>query len=125
MAPPPARPTPPTAEAADGIAVAAVRERLAALDWHSLCNRLQREAGVVLRRLDGRDTITAANHAFGSARMSRRSADGVVDEDGRCHDLDNVYVADTSIFPGSPAVNPMLTCMALADRIACGIASRW
>jgi choline dehydrogenase-like flavoprotein len=77
------------------------------------------------KRLDGRDTITAANHAFGSARMSWRPADGVVDEQGRCHELDNVYVADTSIFPGSPAVNPMLTCMALADRIACGIAARW
>ncbi|WP_437737126.1 GMC family oxidoreductase N-terminal domain-containing protein [Sorangium sp. So ce1335] len=77
------------------------------------------------KRLDGRDTITAANHAFGSARMSRRPRDGVVDEAGRCHDLENVYVADTSIFPGSPAVNPMLTCMALADRIACGIIERW
>lgn len=77
------------------------------------------------KRLDGRDTITAANHAFGTARMSRRPRDGVVDEEGRCHDLDNVYVADTSIFPGSPAVNPMLTCMALADRVACGIIERW
>ncbi|WP_437338228.1 GMC family oxidoreductase N-terminal domain-containing protein [Sorangium sp. So ce394] len=77
------------------------------------------------KRLDGRDTITAANHAFGTARMSRRPRDGVVDEEGRCHDLDNVYVADTSVFPGSPAVNPMLTCMALADRIACGIIERW
>jgi len=57
--------------------------------------------------------------------MSRRAADGVVDEDGRCHVLDNLYVVDTSIFPGSPAVNPMLTCMALADRIARGLAARW
>jgi choline dehydrogenase-like flavoprotein len=77
------------------------------------------------RHLDARDTITAANHAFGTARMSRRPEDGVVDESGRCHDLDNVYIADTSIFPGSPAVNPMLTCMALADRIALGVAARW
>ncbi|MCC6551969.1 MAG: GMC family oxidoreductase [Polyangiaceae bacterium] len=77
------------------------------------------------RRIEARDTIAAANHAFGTARMSRRPEDGVVDESGRCHDLDNVYIADTSIFAGSPAVNPMLTCMALADRIACGIAERW
>jgi len=86
-----------------------------------------REEAEILKRarLDARHTVTAANHAFGTARMSRRPADGVVDESGRCHDLDNVYVADTSIFPGSPAVNPMLTCMALADRIACGIAARW
>ncbi len=85
-----------------------------------------REEAEVLRtrRLEGRDTITAANHAFGTTRMSRRPSDGVVDEDGRCHDLENVYITDTGIFPGSPAVNPMLTCMALADRIALGIAAR-
>jgi choline dehydrogenase-like flavoprotein len=86
-----------------------------------------REEAEILRRmrLTARQTISAANHAFGTARMSRRSEDGVVDEQGRCHDVDNLYIADTSIFPGSPAVNPMLTCMALADRIACGIAARW
>jgi choline dehydrogenase-like flavoprotein len=75
------------------------------------------------RRLEGRDTVTAANHVFGTTRMSRRPEDGVVDEDGRCHELDNLYIADTGLFPGSPAVNPMLTCMALADRIAQRIAS--
>ena len=85
------------------------------------------EEAAILRqmRLTARHTITAGNHAFGTARMSAKSEDGVVDEWGRCHDLENVYVADTSVFPGSPAVNPMLTCMALADRIARGIASRW
>ena len=36
----------------------------------------------------------------------------------------DLYIADTEIFPGSPAVNPMLTCMALADRIAQGILAR-
>jgi choline dehydrogenase-like flavoprotein len=77
------------------------------------------------RKLTAADTISAANHAFGTTRMSRRAEDGVVDEDGRCHELDNVYVADTGIFAGSPAVNPMLTCMALADRVAQGIAARW
>jgi choline dehydrogenase-like flavoprotein len=76
------------------------------------------------KKLGVRDTISAANHAFGTTRMARKKGDGVVDEGGRHHDLDNVYIADTGIFPGSPAVNPMLTCMALADRIAQGIAAR-
>jgi choline dehydrogenase-like flavoprotein len=67
--------------------------------------------------------ISAANHAFGTTRMSRRAKDGVVDEGGRCHDTENVFVADTGVFPGSPAVNPMLTCMALADMVASGIAA--
>jgi choline dehydrogenase-like flavoprotein len=76
------------------------------------------------KRLRPSDTITASNHAFGTTRMARRAEDGVVDEEGRCHALDNLYVADTGIFPASPAVNPMLTCMALADRIALGLAAR-
>jgi choline dehydrogenase-like flavoprotein len=86
----------------------------------------RKEAEVLrTKRLRGQDMMVAGNHAFGTTRMSRRPEEGVVDEDGRCHDVDNVYVADTGIFPGSPAVNPMLTCMALADRIAAKIAARW
>ncbi|MFO0760640.1 MAG: GMC family oxidoreductase [Byssovorax sp.] len=76
------------------------------------------------RKLVASDTISAANHAFGTTRMSRHPRSGVVDERGRCHEVDNLYIADTGIFPGSPAVNPMLTCMALADHIARGIVAR-
>ena len=94
---------------------------------HGIPERLRsRDESQILRtrRFDARDTVVASNHTFGTTRMSRHAADGVVDEDGRCHELDNVYVADTGIFVGSPAVNPMLTVMALADRIAGGIARR-
>jgi hypothetical protein len=75
------------------------------------------------KRLKPADTVTAANHAFGTTRMSRRPEDGVVDEAGRVHGMENLYVADTGIFAGSPGVNPMLTCMALADRTARAIAA--
>jgi choline dehydrogenase-like flavoprotein len=94
---------------------------------HGVPERLRSKAEAEIlrtRRFDARDTIAASNHVFGTTRMSRRPQDGVVGTDGRCHDLDNVYIADTGIFVGSPAVNPMLTVMALADRIAQGIASR-
>lgn len=74
-------------------------------------------------KLKGSDTITAANHAFGSTRMAKRREDGVVRDDGRAHDLDNLYISDTGIFASSPAVNPMLTVMALADRVAQTIAA--
>jgi choline dehydrogenase-like flavoprotein len=49
---------------------------------------------------------------------------GVVDELGKCHDFDNLYVADTSVLPRSPSVNPMFTTMALAHRTAQAIAGR-
>ena len=84
-----------------------------------------REESEVLRTadLEGQHTITAANHAFGTTRMAARPEDGVVDAWGKVWDTDGLFVADTGIFAGSPAVNPMLTCMALADRIAHGIAA--
>ncbi len=92
---------------------------------HGIPERLRSpdEAQVLRQRhFKATDTVTASNHAFGTTRMSRHPKDGVVDVDGRCHDLDNVYIADTGIFVSSPAVNPMLTVMALAHRIAHGIA---
>jgi choline dehydrogenase-like flavoprotein len=81
------------------------------------------EAAIIRKRpLKANDTISASNHAFCTARMAPDPARGVVDEDGRCHGLDNLFVADTSNFAASPGVNPMLLCMALADRIAARIA---
>jgi choline dehydrogenase-like flavoprotein len=42
----------------------------------------------------------------------------VVDAQLRAHDLDNLWVADSSPFPSSAAVNPALTVAALALRLA-------
>jgi choline dehydrogenase-like flavoprotein len=64
------------------------------------------------------DLVTASSHVFCTTRMHGDPAQGVVDEDGRCHDFDNLYIADTGIFPRCPSVNPMLTAMALAHRQA-------
>lgn len=75
-------------------------------------------------KLKGSDTIAAANHAFGTTRMAKDPKQGVVNQDGRCHGIDNLYISDTGIFASSPAVNPMLTVMALADRIAQKIAAQ-
>ena len=37
---------------------------------------------------------------------------------GQVHDEEGLYVADASLFPKSSHVNPYLTIMALADRVA-------
>jgi choline dehydrogenase-like flavoprotein len=66
----------------------------------------------------GRDLVSAGNHAFCTTRMHGDPNLGVVDEFGRCHDFDNLYIADTGIFPRCPSVNPMFTGMALAHRAA-------
>lgn len=77
-------------------------------------------------RVKPSDAIIGSNHAFGTTRMSKRPEDGVVDEYGKHHKMRRgLYIADTGIFVGSPAVNPMLICMALADRVAEGIINGW
>ena len=70
------------------------------------------------------DLVVASTHVFGSTRMHGDPSRGVVDEDCKTHDLDNLYVVDTGVFPMSPAVNPMFTGMALARRGALALAGR-
>ncbi len=65
-----------------------------------------------------RDLVCGGNHVFCTTRMHGDPTRGVVDEDGKCHDLDNLYIADTGIFPQCPSVNPMFTGLALARRQA-------
>ena len=68
--------------------------------------------------------VIGGNHVFCTTRMHGDPTQGVVDEDGRCHDLENLYIADTGIFPQCPSVNPMFTGMALARRQAQVLSSR-
>ncbi len=74
------------------------------------------------RPLKPTDIVTAGNHVFCTTRMHGDPDRGVVDEDGKCHDLENLYIADTGIFPQCTGVNPMLTGMALAHRTSGRIA---
>lgn len=68
--------------------------------------------------------VMGGNHVFCTTRMHGDPTRGVVDEDGRCHDFENLYIADTGIFPQCPSVNPMWTGMALARRQALALAKR-
>ncbi len=68
----------------------------------------------------GKISITSA-HLMGGCAMGRDATDSVTDEWGRVHDLPWLYVADSSLFPQCSEVNPYVTVMALADRVAEGI----
>jgi choline dehydrogenase-like flavoprotein len=57
-------------------------------------------------------------HPLGTARAAASPERGVVDGDLRLHGVDGVYVADGSVVPSSLGVNPQLTIMALATRLA-------
>ncbi len=58
------------------------------------------------------------SHNLGTARMSTRPEDGVVNGFGRAHDVPNLYVSDGSVMTTSAAANPTLTIVALALRQA-------
>ena len=59
-----------------------------------------------------------STHNMGTARMSSRPEDGVVNEFGRAHDVPNLFVSDGSVFTTGAAANPTLTIVALALRQA-------
>lgn len=67
----------------------------------------------------GRLSISAA-HLMGGCSMGSEGK-GVTDSRGRVHGVPWLRVADSSLFPDSVEVNPYLTIMALADRVAEGI----
>lgn len=62
--------------------------------------------------------VHESNHHMGTTRMSSDPRTGVVNGDGRLHDVDNLYVAGSSLFPTVGAANPTLTIVALAVRQA-------
>jgi len=59
-----------------------------------------------------------STHNLGTARMSEKAEDGVVDKWGRAHDVPNLFISDGSQFTSSAAANPTLTIVALAIRQA-------
>ena len=63
-------------------------------------------------------------HQAGTARFGSDPNDSVLDLNCKAHELDNLYVADASFFPSIGAVNPTLTLIANALRVADHIAQK-
>jgi choline dehydrogenase-like flavoprotein len=59
-----------------------------------------------------------AFHPMGTARMDADPGRGVVGADGAVHGAEGLYVADASLMPSSIGVNPMMTVIAMASRVA-------
>ena len=66
----------------------------------------------------GEAPLSVVGFACGTCRMGEDPAASVVDATGKCHELDNVYIVDSSVFPSCPSVGPGLTTIALALRMA-------
>jgi len=68
--------------------------------------------------------IGGTAHQAGTARFGTDPASSVLDLDCKAHQLDNLYLVDASFFPSIGAVNPTLTVIANALRVADKIAVR-
>jgi choline dehydrogenase-like flavoprotein len=62
--------------------------------------------------------LAGVAHQNGTVRFGHDPATSALDVNCKAHDLDNLYVVDGSFFPSSGAVNPALTIMANALRVA-------
>lgn len=63
-------------------------------------------------------TPVSAAHPQGGCGMGTSAAYSVTDSWGRVHGMPWLFVADASLFPNSLEINPYVTIMALADRVA-------
>ena len=61
--------------------------------------------------------VAGCAHQAGTVRFGTDATTSVLDTDCKAHELDNLYVVDSSFFPSIGAVNPALTVMANALRV--------
>ncbi|HLA11746.1 MAG TPA: GMC family oxidoreductase [Pyrinomonadaceae bacterium] len=94
-------------------------------------DRLNSKLKQLLRKVDRKHSLTSlticlrkkiplrgTTHQCGTIRFGHDPKSSVLDVNCKAHDLDNLYVVDGSFFPSSAAMNPALTIMANALRVA-------
>jgi choline dehydrogenase-like flavoprotein len=82
-----------------------------------------RAAGIGYFDADRRDgemiwSSHGASHHIGTTRMSQSPRNGVVDDQCKVHGVKNLFVAGSATFPTGSSLNPTLTIVALAARLA-------
>jgi len=88
-------------------------KKLKGLMGHLACHQAIPSATI----LDQRIPLAGVAHQCGTVRFGTDAGDSALDVNCKAHDVDNLYVVDTSFFPSSSAVNPALTAMANAMRV--------
>jgi choline dehydrogenase-like flavoprotein len=91
-----------------------------------LARRSKRMLKLVKRRVGRRHSLRVVTggrnninygHVCGTCRFGDDPATSVLDGSNRAHDLDNLYLVDSSFFPSSGGINPSLTIAANALRV--------
>lgn len=85
----------------------------------SMLNSLGMHDHLIPRNLYMKNEIDVGGvaHQAGTCRFGNDPQTSVLDANCKAHELDNLYVVDTSFFPSIGAVNPALTAMANALRV--------
>ena len=92
----------------------------------TMCDRLSLDSHIVQRTWYTSRTfaLDGTTHQAGTVRFGDDARSSVLDRNCKAHELDNLYVTDSGFFPSVGAVNPTLTIVANALRVADHIASR-
>jgi choline dehydrogenase-like flavoprotein len=88
--------------------------------WTKVLKNIDRDEQVIPFGIYPRNNIPlqAVGHQCGTCRFGDDPQTSVLDSNCRTHDVENLYVVDGSFFPSSSAVNPTLTIIANAIRVA-------
>jgi choline dehydrogenase-like flavoprotein len=87
---------------------------------HSMLGKLHIEPDSLFHRfayMKNEIPVAGVAHQAGTCRMGADPATSALNAECRAHELDNLYVVDTSVFPSIGAVNPALTAMANSLRV--------
>jgi choline dehydrogenase-like flavoprotein len=96
---------------------AGAREVLTGVPWSPTVASVE-ELDDLIATTDIRAMHLAAFHPTGSVRAGADPERYPVDPEGRLRGIEGVWVADASILPSCPEVNPQVTIMALAQSVA-------
>jgi len=75
------------------------------------------ESRQFLLHIPQKTTLREVAHQCGTCRFGEDAKNSVLDINCRTHDIDNLYIVDSSFFPSSNALNPSLTIIANALRV--------
>ncbi|RMF07786.1 MAG: GMC family oxidoreductase [Alphaproteobacteria bacterium] len=94
----------------------------------ALWSHMKAEADAVMRAAGATEIWSsplASAHMMGGTIMGDDPGKSVTDSFGRTHDIPNLFIAGSSLFPTSGASNPTFTIAALTDRSAAHILETW
>ena len=94
--------------------------RISTRKLKSLLGKLDMNEGHLIKRfayMKNEIPVAGVAHQAGTCRWATTRTARCVDRDCRAHEVDNLYVVDTSVFPSIGAVNPALTAMANSLRV--------